>query len=51
MMPFAAIEDLPETGNILVVVEKGHQKDFLQTVPGDWQKLGERGQWAVWTRE
>lgn len=50
MMPFAALEDLPDTGRIIVLVDQSSQKDFLQTVPGNWEKLGEGGRWTVWGR-
>ncbi|MCF0140235.1 MAG: glycosyltransferase family 39 protein [Acidaminococcus fermentans] len=50
MMPFAALEDLPNTGKIMVLVDQSSQKDFLQTVPGNWEKLGEGGRWTVWGR-
>ena len=51
MMPFAALEDLPDTGKIMVLVDRSSQKDFLQTVSGKWEKLGEGGRWTVWERK
>lgn len=51
MMPFKAIEDLPVTGAMAVVVDKSSQKNFLSEVPGTWQKLGEGGRWTLWERE
>lgn len=50
MMPFQALEDLPDTGRLIVLVDQSSQKDFLQNVPGDWEKLGEGGRWTVWGR-
>ncbi len=51
MMPFQTIEDLPEEGHMLVLVDDSSQKDFLQTLPGQWHKVGEGGRWAVWARK
>ena len=51
MMPFAALEDLPDTGKVMVLVDRSSQKDFLQTVSGKWEKLGEGGRWTVWERK
>ena len=50
MMPFQALEDLPDTGRLIILVDQSSQKDFLQQVPGDWEKLGEGGRWTVWGR-
>ena len=50
MMPFAALEELPDTGKIMVLVDRSSQKDFLQTASGKWEKLGEGGRWTVWER-
>ncbi len=51
MMPFQAIEDLPEKGAMAVIVDKSSQRDFQFEVPGTWQKLGEGGRWTLWRRE
>ena len=51
MMPFAALEELPDTGKIMVLVDRSSQKDFLQTASGKWEKLGEGGRWTVWERK
>lgn len=51
MMPFQAIEDLPQEGHMLVLVDGSSQKEFLQTLPGHWHKVGEGGRWAVWARK
>lgn len=51
MMPFQAIEDLPEEGPVMVLVESHSQKNFLQALPGQWQKAGEGGRWTIWMRK
>ena len=51
MMPFKAIEDLPDEGEMAVIVDKSSQRDFQAEIPGTWQKLGEGGRWTLWKRE
>lgn len=51
MMPFATLEDLPDKGPLVVLVDRISQKDFLQALPGNWEKHGEGGRWVIWTRE
>lgn len=51
MMPFQTIEDLPQEGHMLVLVDENSQKKFLRTLPGQWHKVGEGGRWAVWARK
>lgn len=51
MMPFQTIEDLPQEGHMLVLVDGSSQREFLRTLPGQWHKVGEGGRWAVWARK
>lgn len=51
MMPFQAIEDLPQEGHMLVLVDGSSQKEFLRTLPGHWHKVGEGGRWSLWARK
>ena len=51
MMPFKAVEDVPELeGKIIAVVSHGEQGNFLDEVPGEWEFLHDDGKWVIYIR-
>ena len=47
VMPFMAIEDLPNHDKVLALVNDRDEAHFLQEVPGKWKWIGQKGVWVV----
>ena len=51
VMPFMAIEDIPEDENVVAVVRKGEEKSFMEDVPGIWYEVEQANRWIVYSRK
>ncbi|WP_296913614.1 hypothetical protein [uncultured Megasphaera sp.] len=51
VMPFMAIEDLPDHAKVLAVVRDRDEAHFLQDVPGKWKWRTQKGVWAIYQKE
>lgn len=51
VMPFMAIEDLPNHPKVLAVVRDRDEAHFLQEVPGNWKWRTQKGVWAIYQKE
>lgn len=51
VMPFMAIEDLPNHDKVLALVNDHDEAHFLQEVPGKWKWIGQKGVWVVYQKE
>lgn len=51
VMPFMAIEDLPNHDKVLALVNDQDEAHFLQDVPGKWKWVGQKGVWVVYEKE
>lgn len=51
VMPFMAIEDLPDHPKVLAVVRDRDEAHFLQEVPGNWKWRTQKGVWAIYQKE
>lgn len=51
VMPFMAIEDLPDHDKVLALVNDRDEAHFLQEVPGKWKWIGQKGVWVVYQKE
>ncbi len=51
VMPFMAIEDLPNHPKVLAVVRDRDEAHFLQEVPGNWKWRTQKGIWAIYQKE
>lgn len=50
VMPFMAIEDLPDQGKVLAVVRDRDEARFLQDVSGTWQWRAQKGVWVIYQK-
>ncbi|MCH3949852.1 MAG: glycosyltransferase family 39 protein [Acidaminococcus sp.] len=51
MMPFRAIEDVPElSGRVLAVVNHSDQQSFLKDVEGPWEFVSDNGKWIIFEK-
>lgn len=50
IMPFMAIENIPDKVPIIAVIHKNEEKGFLETIPGSWSRISQEDSWIIYRR-